>query len=69
MNTTTLTNMQGTRLSLSSALTGPPGPANVGGGAGVSADADNRTTLGGDGGIYTPDLIVDPLAYYILAKG
>ena len=42
---------------------GPPGPA-----AFVSADPDNRTKEGTDGGLYTPDLVVDPLAYYILAK-
>lgn len=33
-----------------------------------STDPDNRSTLGSDGGIYTPEIAVDPLAYYILAK-
>ena len=34
----------------------------------LSADPDNRTREGSDGGLYTPELEVDPLAYYILAK-
>ena len=35
----------------------------------ISADADNRATLGTDGGVYVrDDLVPDPLAYYILAK-
>ena len=34
----------------------------------VSLDQDNRSRTGSDGGIYTPELITDPLAYYILAK-
>lgn len=34
----------------------------------ISADPDNRTKIGADGGIFTPDIAVDPLAYYILAK-
>lgn len=42
---------------------GDPGPA-----AFVSADANNMTRVGTDGGLYTPDLVSDPLAYYILAK-
>jgi hypothetical protein len=42
---------------------GPPGSATS-----VSTDANNRTTTGSDGGIYTPDITADPLAYYILAK-
>lgn len=42
---------------------GDPGPA-----AFVSADANNMTREGTDGGLFTPDLVSDPLAYYILAK-
>lgn len=34
----------------------------------ASFDPDNRSRLGSDGGIYTPELTADPLAYYILAK-
>lgn len=34
----------------------------------ASLDQDNRSRLGSDGGIYTPELAADPLAYYILAK-
>ncbi|MFT4041217.1 MAG: hypothetical protein QM692_23750 [Thermomicrobiales bacterium] len=46
---------------------GPPGPA--GSGTAISADADNRATLGSDGGVYvSDDFAPDPLAYYILAK-
>ena len=42
---------------------GVPGPA-----AFVSTDPNNRTTTGNDGGLFTPDIMSDPLAYYILAK-
>lgn len=50
---------------------GPPGPpglaAPVGG---ISADPDNRIGLGSDGGLFVrDDLVPDPLAYYIFAKG
>ena len=34
----------------------------------ISTDPNNRSTKGTDGGLYTPDISVDPLAYYILAK-
>jgi hypothetical protein len=34
----------------------------------VSQDSGNRSVLGSDGGTFTPELVVDPLAYYILAK-
>lgn len=34
----------------------------------ASADPNNRTVVGTDGGLYTPDITADPLAYYILAK-
>lgn len=51
---------------------GQPGPAGAAGAPGVSgaisADADNRATHGADGGLYVPELAVDPLAYYILAR-
>lgn len=47
---------------------GPPGPAAPVGG--ISADPDNRLATGTDGGLYVrDDLVPDPLAYYILAKG
>ena len=34
----------------------------------ISTDPDNRLTTGSDNGLYVPELVVDPLAYYILAK-
>lgn len=34
----------------------------------VSADADNRLTKGSDAGLYVPEIVSDPLAYYILSK-
>jgi hypothetical protein len=43
-------------------------PGQSGSAASLSADAGNRSTVGSDGGIHTPDLTADPLAYYILAK-
>lgn len=49
--------------------TGPQGPRGLPGPAAfVSADPGNRTTTGADGGLYTPEIQADPLAYYILAK-
>jgi len=44
-------------------LQGPPGSA-----AAISTDAENRLTNGADGGLFVPELTVDPVAYYILAK-
>lgn len=41
---------------------GPPGVTPI------SADANNRLTTGTDGGLHVPDIMTDPLAYYILAK-
>lgn len=43
---------------------GPPGP-----GAAISPDPDNRLTQRPNGLHVSNDLIPDPLAYYILAKG
>ncbi len=34
----------------------------------ISADPDNRLVRGLDAGLLVPDLVTDPLAYYILAK-
>ncbi|WP_287030064.1 hypothetical protein [Pseudomonas sp. UBA6310] len=51
---------------------GPPGPAAPGGGDTplISEDPNNRLTKGADDGLYvSDDLIPDPLAFYILAKG
>lgn len=54
---------------------GPPGPPGKDApGAGdaplISEDLDNRLTQGSDNGLFVrDDLIPDPLAYYILAKG
>lgn len=33
-----------------------------------SLDVENRLTYGQDGGFYVPEIKVDPLAYYTLAK-
>jgi len=33
-----------------------------------SLDVNNRLIKGSDSGLYVPDIFVDPLAYYILAK-
>lgn len=44
-------------------LEGPPGVAGF-----VSADPNNRLTHGTDGGLYVPDLAVDPLVHYEQAK-
>ena len=41
---------------------GPPGVTPI------STDADNRLTTGTDGGLHVPDIMADPLAYYILAQ-
>lgn len=33
-----------------------------------STDPENRITAGADSGLFVPELLIDPLAYYILAK-
>ena len=51
---------------------GPQGGSGAGTGTNplISADPDNRLKEGTDGGLHvSDDLIPDPLAYYILAKG
>lgn len=51
---------------------GPPGKSAPGsdGAPIISEDLNNRITQGTDGGLHVlDDLIPDPLAYYILAKG
>ena len=54
---------------------GPPGPPGLdapgsGGTPIISADPANRLIQGNDGGLHVlDDLVPDPLAYYILAKG
>ena len=46
-----------------------PGPPGADGNPIISADADNRIELGGDGGLYVlNNLVPDPLAYYILSR-
>jgi hypothetical protein len=50
-------------VSLMPFLQGPPGAA-----AAISGDGENRLTNGSDGGLFVPELTVDPVAYYILAK-
>lgn len=37
-------------------------------GAEISTDPENRLTRGLDDGLLVPELVADPLAYYILAK-
>ena len=44
-------------------LQGPPGTSGF-----VSSDANNRLTHGTDGGLYVPDLAIDPLLHYEQAK-
>ena len=44
-------------------LRGPAGSA-----AAISQDPGNRLTSGTDAGLLVPELVADPLAYYILAK-
>lgn len=39
-----------------------------GAGAVISTDPDNRLVRGLDAGLLVPELVTDPLAYYILAK-
>lgn len=42
----------------------------VGGSSAISSDPKNRLERGNDSGLYVrDDLVPDPLAYYILAKG
>lgn len=53
----------GVLTTINTGLVGPPGPV-----APISADPDNRLTTGSDDGLYVPEIVIDPLAYYILAK-
>lgn len=41
---------------------------DTGDAAALSTDEGNRATLGSDSKVFVPDLVSDPLAYYILAK-
>ncbi len=34
----------------------------------ISADTDNRLVFGTDGGMYVPELTIDLVAYYLVAK-
>ena len=57
---------------ISVTVIGVPGVTTPGSGSApqISADPNNRATLGSDGGVHVrDDLQPDPLAYYILAKG
>ncbi len=47
-------------------LQGAPGAPGVG--AAISTDPDNRLVRGTDAGLLVPEIVTDPLAYYILAK-
>jgi hypothetical protein len=47
---------------------GPAGPSGTLGAVDLSADPNNRLTIGSDGKIFTADLLMDPLAYYILSR-
>lgn len=45
-----------------------PTPPTQPGAASISAAPDNRLTTGTDGGLFVPEITIDPLAYYILAR-
>ena len=51
---------------------GPQGPQGTpgvsGAAAGISTDPDNRLAVGSDSGLYCPEILIDPLAYYILSR-
>lgn len=50
-------------------LQGVPGPVGPAGpSVSISTDPENRLTTGTDSGLFVPELVADPLAYYILAK-
>lgn len=50
----------------------PPAPIEaslgISGAEKISTDAENRLTRGNDSGLYVPECVSDPLAYYILAR-
>lgn len=56
------------QVSLVAAVRGAQGPKGDAADTAISETAENRLTLAGDGGLYVPELVSDPLAYYILAK-
>lgn len=49
-------------------LPGPPGKDGRDGSGFVSAHPENRLVIAPDDGYYVPELMTDPLAYYILAR-
>ena len=51
-------------------LQGPPGPPGApgAGAAAISTDPDNRLTTGSDNALFVPEILIDPLAYYILSR-
>jgi len=51
-------------------LQGPPGPQGApgAGAAAISTDPDNRLTTGTDNALFVPEILIDPLAYYILSR-
>ena len=48
-------------------LQGPAGPPGAGAAA-ISTDPDNRLTTGTDNALFVPEILIDPLAYYILSR-
>jgi hypothetical protein len=46
----------------------PPSTPGSGTAATISNSPDNRLTTGTDGGLFVPEITIDPLAYYILAR-
>jgi len=47
----------------------PGAPPDSPGAVGISTAPDNRLTTGADGKLFVPEILIDPLAYYILSKG
>jgi len=56
-----------TLVQVGSGVQGPPGPPGAGAAA-ISTDPDNRLTTGSDNALFVPEILIDPLAYYILSR-
>jgi len=71
-STNIIVNEVGSNLIVQESTIGPKGPkgdpGSTGALASISTDANNRMTTGSDDNFFVPELMIDPLAYYILAK-